>query len=65
MKWVGEIWAEMDGEIMHICWWISELLGEDRNAEDVTQEQERDELEEILIDVLPPRKSIGINELLH
>lgn len=55
---------ELNAEILHNCWILTGITGDWDDFTDITQDDERDEVEELLSEVMPPRQNMSTNALL-
>lgn len=72
MKWVREIWDDLDQSIMYNCWHATEEL--DRGNEcasnistfwDTTAVNERNDVVDLLDEVVPPRHATSVEQILN
>ena len=65
MKWIAEIWDELESTIVYNCWCTTGVSNGIESTESLHEEKEMNELESLLNDVMSPRHGISINALLN
>lgn len=72
MKWMREIWVELDSTIVENCWRKTGIIGNACNGEAAANdelseltERENNDVAELLNEVLPPRHSVSLTDVLN